>query len=86
MLRHVLIGWGFITSLLDDIHVILGHIPYSSRSTGICLFMHAVLIKMMILVMTSMGFHHVSIGFHTRAYPIVIGTIRRSLVCANSFH
>ena len=38
MLSHVLIGWGFITSLLDDIHVILSNIPYSSRSLGVCAY------------------------------------------------
>ena len=38
MLSHVLIGWGFITSLLDDIHVILRHIPYLSGSLGVCAY------------------------------------------------
>ena len=47
MLSHVLIGWGFITSLLDDIHVILRHTPYPSGSNGVCLFVHTVLIEMM---------------------------------------
>ena len=47
MLSHVLIGWGFITSLLDDIHVILGHTPYPSGSYGVCLLVHTILIEMM---------------------------------------
>ena len=36
--------------------------------------------------MTFSLFHHVSVGCHTRAYPIVIRTIWRWLVCANNFH
>ena len=38
MLSHVLISWSFITSLLDDIHVILRHIPYSLGSSGVCAY------------------------------------------------
>ena len=49
----------FITSLLDDMHVILGHIPYPPRSAGICLFVHTIVIERMSLVMTFSGFHHV---------------------------
>ena len=55
MLSHVLIGWGFITSLLDDIHAILGHIPYPSGSYEVCLFVHTVLIEMLSHV-TFLGF------------------------------
>ena len=44
MLSHILIFKGFITSLLDDIHVILGHILYSTGLLGICLFVHTVFI------------------------------------------
>ena len=58
MSSHIFIFWGFITSLLDDIHVILGHIPYSPRSSEICLFVHTVIIERMSLVMTFLGFHH----------------------------
>ena len=47
----ILIFGGFITSLLDDVHVILGHIPYPPRSIGICLFMHTIVIERMSLVM-----------------------------------
>ena len=47
----ILIFGGFITSLLDDVHVILGHIPYPPRSTGICLFVHTIVIERMSLVM-----------------------------------
>ena len=45
------IFWGFITSLLDDMHVILGHIPYPPRSAGICLFVHTIVIERMSLLM-----------------------------------
>ena len=38
MSSHILIFEGFIMSLLDDIHVIFGHIPYSSRSSFICAY------------------------------------------------
>ena len=61
MSSHILIFGGFITSLLDDIHVILGHIPYPPRSSGICLFVHTIVIERMSLVMTFSGFHHVLI-------------------------
>ena len=61
MSSHILIFRGFITSLLDDIHVILGHIPYLPESSGICLFVHTIVIEMMILIMTFLGFHHVLI-------------------------
>ena len=61
MSTHILIFWGFITSLLDDIHVILRHIPYSPESSGICLFMHVVIIERMSLGITFLGFHHVLI-------------------------
>ena len=40
MLSHILIFGGFITSLLDGIHVILGHNPYLLGSSGICLLVH----------------------------------------------
>ena len=46
-------------SLLDVIHIILRHIPYSLGSSGVCLFVHIVLIERMSLVMTFLGFHHV---------------------------
>ena len=62
MLSHILISWGFITSLLDDIHVILGHIPYLPGPLGICLFVHTVIIERMSLVITFLGFHHVLIN------------------------
>ena len=58
MSSHILIFRGFITSLLDDMHVILGHIPYPPRSAGICLFVHTIVIKRMSLVMTFSGFYH----------------------------
>ena len=35
MLRDILIFRGFITFLLNDMHVTLGHIPYSSGSSGV---------------------------------------------------
>ena len=37
MSSHILIFEGFIMSPLDDIHVILGHIPYSKGSSGVSL-------------------------------------------------
>ena len=52
MLSHVLIFWGFITSLLDVvIHAILGHTLYLSRSFGVCWIMHIVLVEMLSLVL-----------------------------------
>ena len=48
---HVLIFGGFITSLLDGIHVILGHNPYPPGSSGICLLMHTIGIERISLVM-----------------------------------
>ena len=47
----IFIFGGFITSLLDDVHVILGHIPYSPRSARICLFVHTIVIERMSLLM-----------------------------------
>ena len=38
MSSHILIFECFITSLLDDIHVILGHIPYSLGSSSVCAY------------------------------------------------
>ena len=61
MSSHILIFGGFITSLLDDIHVRLGHIPYPPRSSGICLFVHTIVIERMSIVMIFSGFHHVLI-------------------------
>ena len=46
-------------SQLDGIHVMLWHIPYSSGSYRVCLFVQTVLIKRMTLVMTFLGFHHI---------------------------
>ena len=74
MLSHVLIGWGFITSLLDDIHVILWHIPYSPGSVGICLFVHVVLIERISPVMTSLRFHHVLIDATLGHIPYLSGS------------
>ena len=59
MSSHILIFEGLITSLLDGIYVILGHIPYPLGSLGICLFVHIIIIERMSLVMTFSGFHHV---------------------------
>ena len=50
MLSHILIFGGFITSLLNDIHVILGHNPYPPGSSGICLLLHTIVIERMSLV------------------------------------
>ena len=41
----------FTTSLLDDIHVILGHNLYPPGSSRICLVVHTIVIKRMSLVM-----------------------------------
>ena len=38
MSSHILIFGGFITSLLDDIHVILRYITHSSGSSGVCAY------------------------------------------------
>ena len=51
MSSHILIFGGFITSLLDNMHVILGHTPYPPRSAGICLFVHTIVIERMSLIM-----------------------------------
>ena len=77
MLSHILIFGGFITSLLDDIHIILGHIPYPPRSSRICLFVHTVIIKRMSLVMTFLGFHHVLIDATLGHIPYLLGSFER---------
>ena len=74
MSSHILIFGGFITSLLDDIHVILGHIPYPPRSSGICLFVHTIVTKRMSLVMTFSGFHHVLIDATLGHTPYLSGS------------
>ena len=77
MSSHISIFGGFITSLLDDIHVILGHIPYSPRSSGICLFVHTIVIERMSLVMTFSGFHHVLIDATLGHTPYLSGSFGR---------
>ena len=72
-----LIFGGFITSLLDDMHVILGHIPYPPRSAGICLFMHTIVTERMSLVMTFSGFHHVLIDATLGHIPYLSGSFGR---------
>ena len=81
MLSHILIFEGFITSLLDDIHVILGHIPYLPRSSGICLFVHTIVIERMSLVMTFSGFHHVLIDAILGHTPYLSGSFRCLCLC-----
>ena len=61
MSSHILIFRGFITSLLDGTHVILGHILYPPGSSEICWFVHTIVIERMSLVMTFFRFHHVLI-------------------------
>ena len=77
MSSHILIFEGFITSLLDDMHVILGHIPYPPRSAGICLFVHTIVIERMSLVMTFSGFHHVLIDATLGHIPYLSGSFGR---------
>ena len=82
MSSHILIFGGFITSLLDDMHVILGHIPYPPRSAGICLFVHTIVIERM-----SHDIFGISSCFdrcHTGAYPLSFGIIWTWLVCPDS--
>ena len=68
---------GFITSLLDDIHVRLGHIPYPPRSSGICLFVHTIVIERMSIVMIFSGFHHVLIDATLGHTPYLSGSFGR---------
>ena len=77
MSSHILTFGGFITSLLDDIHVILGHIPYPPRSSGIFLFVHTIVIERMSLVMTFSGFHHVLIDATLGLIPYLSGSFGR---------
>ena len=81
MLSRILIFGGFITSLLDDIHVILGHIPYPLRSSGICLFVHTIVIERMSLVMTFSGFHHVLIDAILGHIPYLSGSFGCVCLC-----
>ena len=81
MSNHILIFGGFITSLLDDIHVILGHIPHPPRSSGICLFVHTIVTKRMSLVMTFWGFHHVLIDATLGHTPHLSGSFGRVCLC-----
>ena len=73
MSSHILIFGGFITSLLDDMHVILGQIPYPPRSSGIFLFVHTIVTERMSLVMTFLGFHHVLIDATLGHIPYLSG-------------
>ena len=75
MSSHILIFGGFITSLLDDIHVILGHIPYPPRSSGICLFVHTIVIEMMSHALIFWGFIMFLSDAILGHIPLVIGTI-----------
>ena len=77
MSSHILIFGGFITSLLDDMHVILGHIPYPPRLVEICLFVHTIVIERMSLVMTFSGFHHALIDATLGNIPYLPGSFRR---------
>ena len=77
MLTHILIFGGFTTSLLDDIHVILRHIPYPPKSSGICLFVHTIVIERMSLVMTFSGFHPVLIDATLGHIPYLSGSFGR---------
>ena len=74
MSSHIFIFRGLIMSLLDVIHVILGHIPYLLGSLGFCLFVHTVLIKRMCLVMTFFGFHHVLLDAILGNIPYLLGS------------
>ena len=74
MSSHILIFGCFITSLLDDIHVILGHIPYPLGSSEIFLFVHIFIIERMSLVMTFLGFHHVLIDVTLGHIPYLSGS------------
>ena len=73
MSSHILI-FGRFTSLLDGIHVILGHIPYPLGSSRIYLFMHTIIIEKMSLVMTLLGFHHVLIDATLGHIPYLSGS------------
>ena len=77
MSSHILIFGGFITSLLHAMHVILGHIPYPPRSTGICLFVHTIVTERMSLVMTFSGFHHALIDATLGHIPYLSGSFGR---------
>ena len=74
MSSHILIFGGFITSLLDGIHVILGYIPYPLRSSGICLFVNTIIIERMSFLMTFLGFHHVLIDATLGHIPYISGS------------
>ena len=77
MSSHILIFRVFITSLLDDIHVRLGHISYPPRSSGICLFVHTIVIDRMSIVMIFSGFHHVLIDATLGHTPYLSGSFGR---------
>ena len=77
MPSHILIFGGFITSLLDDIHVRLGHIPYPPRSSGICLFVRTIVIERMSIVMIFSGFHHFLIDATLGHTPYLSGSFGR---------
>ena len=80
---HVLIGRGFITSLLDGIHVILGHSLYSSGSYGVRLLVHIVLIEMVSHVIF-LGFIMFLLDVILRPTPLVSEIIWSLLVCVDS--
>ena len=74
MSSHILIFGGFITVLLDDMHVILRHIHYPPRSSRICLFVHIIVIERISLVMAFLGFHHVLIDATLGHTPYLSGS------------
>ena len=77
MSNHILIFRGFITSLLDVMkppNIIPEHIPYPPGLSGICLFVHTVIIERMSLVMTFLGFHHVLIDATLGCIPYLSGS------------
>ena len=74
MSSHILIFRGCITSILDDVDVILRHILYPPRSLGICLFVHIVIIERMSLVVTFFGFHHALIDSTLGHIPYLAGS------------
>ena len=83
MSSHILIFGGFITSLLNGIHVILRHIPYSSGSPSVCPYN---LYREDESCYDILGISSCFDKFHTEAYPPSFRIIWRWLVCAcNSY-
>ena len=86
MSSHIFIFRGLIMSLLDVIHVILGHIPYSLGSLGFCFFCAYSPYQEVVSCYDIFWISSCFVRCHTGEYPLSFGIIWRWLVCLGSFY